>query len=133
MDISLFKALQVGLKGAEIVRRGVDPKDDPHGYAGCPGTTGKGGAYFTTEATFAIGLVPKKDYRNGVLMVTLAKKEYDALCKSGRILPDTYHPSHSVRVLPSAFAEFNAATQAPSGTRAYFASGSTLPTGHVVP
>ena len=133
-SVLLYKALLAVVNGAEIERRGLDVADDPNGYTGSPGTRGRGGAYFATAASLALTHVPLRDYRNGLLVVTLLKADYDALCASGGILPDTLHaPGTSVRVQPTAFVALNAATTAPKGSRRYFRTGSVLPTGEAVP
>lgn len=133
MRVALYKALQGTVSGQAIERRGLDTADDPHGYLGCPGTSGKAGAYFTTDPALALALAPKRDYRNGVLLEELEQAEYDAICAAGGILPDPYLPRSSVRVQPASFSRFNAATSAPTGSRSYYPPGSLLPGGVRVP
>ena len=50
MRVALYKALQSTVSGTDIEARGLDAADDPDGYAGTPGTSGKGEAPGLSDA-----------------------------------------------------------------------------------
>lgn len=136
--VSLYRALRApNLPDlcALFVSRGLDVGDDPGGFApsaGVPLTRG-GGAYFSTEESYALALAATRRYRCGIVVATLRVSDFGTLCGTNAILPDPLLPGVGVRIQPAGFVAFNEATGQPRGWRACFPPGSALQSGAQVP
>jgi hypothetical protein len=78
--ITLYRDLRRGLlHGEPFSRRGLDVADDPDGYRPAPPSMPLslgGGAYFSLDETYALGLARTGRYRNGLVMVELLRATF---------------------------------------------------------
>lgn len=137
--VTLFKAVRPGTGGADLgalfVKRGLDPTDDPDGYRPTPPgmpVSLAGGAYFTTNESYAVRLAANKRYRRGIVVAVLPARDFTRLEATDGILLDRYVQA-SYRVQPAAFTDFNRFTSSPVGSRSLHLPGSSLPSGLAVP